>query len=398
MFTVAGDANGRHNLPGAPMLDPVTGACFLLGLGIAIRSIRHWFSQILLLWLLASMLGGILSLDFEAPQGARTVGATAPIALLAALPLAAIARLIWLWIAEAPAVLSRLRSRNAASPRSISGYAGVVGVLIAAVVACVPLGVALSTNINDYFNLHADDASSWSARGGMQAVTGRAAARLASEGYVVRVSPSIAGDPALEWAAGQIPLAAYDPNVPVPFPVPAGGLALIIPTTEPDVIANVHDSYPDLPLIPLTPAYDKHAVVAKVMTISAAEGARNAGLTMTFGSGVSAFSIQHAAGGAPWPQGSGPDTPVWLSGTLVIGGDRVWTPLSFRVLGVRHGTIAIDGTVWKDAATGTGPILLGAGNHSLAVQSVGQNGLSVALEWAPGDQPGTEATWSLVPS
>src|SRR5579872_5324247 len=58
MFTVFGDRTGRHNLPGAPMLDPVTGACFLLGLGIAMRRIRHWFSQILLLWLVASLLGG----------------------------------------------------------------------------------------------------------------------------------------------------------------------------------------------------------------------------------------------------------------------------------------------------------------------------------------------------
>ena len=33
MFHVAGDANGRHNLPGAPMLDPITGAFFLLGVG-----------------------------------------------------------------------------------------------------------------------------------------------------------------------------------------------------------------------------------------------------------------------------------------------------------------------------------------------------------------------------
>jgi 4-amino-4-deoxy-L-arabinose transferase-like glycosyltransferase len=397
MFTVAGDANGRHNLPGTPMLDPVTGACFLLGLGIAIRSIRHWFSQILLLWLIASMLGGILSLDFEAPQGARTIGATAPIALLAALPLAAVARLIWLWIAAAPAVLSRSRASKTARPHSVSRYAGVVGVLIAAVVVCIPLGVALATNIDDYFNLHNHDASSWSARGGMQAITGRAAARLAGEGYVVRVSPSLAGDPALEWAAGQIPLAAYDPNVPVPFPVPARGLAVIIPTAEPAVIANVRQAYPEAPLIPLTPAYDKHAVVAEVVTISAADAERNAGLTVTFGSGSSPFSIEHVVGGAPWPLGSGSATAVSLKGTLVIGGDSVWTPLSFRALGLRHGTIVIDGTIWKDAVAGTEPILLGAGNHSLAIQGVGQAGPSVALEWARGNPLGNAASWTLVP-
>jgi len=397
MFTVAGDANGRHNVPGAPMLDPVTGACFLLGLGIAIRSIRHWFSQILLLWLIASMLGGILSLDFEAPQGARTVGATAPIALLAALPLAAIARLVWLWIAAAPARLSRSRTKTRDGTRVFSWNAGVVGVLIAAAVACIPLGVALATNINDYFILHDHDASSWSERGGMQAITGRAAARLVAEGYVVRVSPSIAGDPALEWAAGQIPLSAYDPNLPVPFPVPARGLALIIPTAEPDVIATVRGSYPSAPLIPLTPAYDKHTVAAEVVTISAADAERNSGLTVSFGAGASAFSIPHVVGGAPWPQGSGPNTPVSVSGTLVIGGTSVWTPLSFRVLGIRHGTITIDGTIWRNAATEIGPIRLGAGDHALAIQGVGQAGPSVALEWTTGNPNRNEAAWSVVP-
>jgi len=397
MFTVAGDANGRHNLPGAPMLDPVTGACFLLGLGIALRAIRHWFSQILLLWLLASLLGGILSLDFEAPQGARTVGATAPIALLAALPLAAIVRLIWSWIASAPTMLSRSRVKPRGRSQGISRYAGLAGILIAATVACVPLGVALAANINDYFNLHAEDASSWSERGGMQAITGRAAARLAAEGYLVRVSPSIAGDPALEWAAGQIPLAAYDPNIPVPFPIPAEGLALIIPTTEPEVIANVRASYPDAPLIPLSPAYDKRTVVADVMTISAADGERNSGVTVSFGAGAAAFSLPHVVGGQPWPQGSGPNTPVSVAGTLVISGDKVWTPLSFRVLGIRHGTISLDGAKWRDAVAGTGSIRLGAGDHALVVHGVGPAGPSVALEWAAGNPGGNEAAWTMVP-
>ena len=58
MFTVSGDLNGRHNLPGAPMLDPITGTLFLLGLGICLRHLRHWFYALLLLWLGASLLGG----------------------------------------------------------------------------------------------------------------------------------------------------------------------------------------------------------------------------------------------------------------------------------------------------------------------------------------------------
>src|SRR6185312_9401533 len=37
MFTVQGDRNGRHNLSGSPMLDPITAPLFLLGRGICLR-------------------------------------------------------------------------------------------------------------------------------------------------------------------------------------------------------------------------------------------------------------------------------------------------------------------------------------------------------------------------
>ena len=36
MFNQRGDGNGRHNLPGEPMLDAITGVLFVLGLGLAL--------------------------------------------------------------------------------------------------------------------------------------------------------------------------------------------------------------------------------------------------------------------------------------------------------------------------------------------------------------------------
>ena len=41
MFNVAGDRNGRHNLPGAPMLDQVTAALFVVALGLALARLRR---------------------------------------------------------------------------------------------------------------------------------------------------------------------------------------------------------------------------------------------------------------------------------------------------------------------------------------------------------------------
>jgi hypothetical protein len=88
MFHFAGDRNGRHNLPGAPMLDPVTGLFFAAGFVLALAGLYDWRNATLLLWFGAMIAAGILSLDFEAPQGARTCGLNSVIALLAALPLA----------------------------------------------------------------------------------------------------------------------------------------------------------------------------------------------------------------------------------------------------------------------------------------------------------------------
>jgi hypothetical protein len=91
MFNYRGDPNGRHNLPGEPMLDFVTSALFVLGLGY---SLYHWRQPkylLLVVWLLVMLCGGIFSLEFEAPQSLRAIG-TLPVAyVLACVPLHLIA-------------------------------------------------------------------------------------------------------------------------------------------------------------------------------------------------------------------------------------------------------------------------------------------------------------------
>ena len=83
MFHVEGDYNPRHNIPGEPMLDSITGVLFLYGLFYALRYIRDHRQGLLLTWLVIPLLGGILSLVQEAPQAYRTLDAVIAIALLA---------------------------------------------------------------------------------------------------------------------------------------------------------------------------------------------------------------------------------------------------------------------------------------------------------------------------
>ena len=84
MFNVAGDFNARHNLPGEPMLDPITGAFLLLGLAWALWRWRDHKHGLLVIWIGVTLLGGILSRLNEAPQTFRTLAVVPAIALLAA--------------------------------------------------------------------------------------------------------------------------------------------------------------------------------------------------------------------------------------------------------------------------------------------------------------------------
>jgi 4-amino-4-deoxy-L-arabinose transferase-like glycosyltransferase len=87
MFNVRGDRNGRHNLPGEPMLDPISGSLMLIGLGICLAKVRRPLLGLLPLWWCCALAAGVFSVGFEAPQSLRAVGAQPAASLLAALPL-----------------------------------------------------------------------------------------------------------------------------------------------------------------------------------------------------------------------------------------------------------------------------------------------------------------------
>ena len=92
MFNWKGDPNGRHNLPGAPMLDDFSAALMVVGLAYSLRRIRDPRYALLPIWLGLTLLGGILSLDFEAPQSLRANGSLGAAYVLAVVPIAVLVR------------------------------------------------------------------------------------------------------------------------------------------------------------------------------------------------------------------------------------------------------------------------------------------------------------------
>lgn len=101
MLHLRGDANARHNLPNRPMLDPVTGGLFLLGLAeLARRSAGREGESgeetgiarvgALVFWLLPLLPS---ALSDSAPHALRAAGAIPAVCLISALGLAALMRL-----------------------------------------------------------------------------------------------------------------------------------------------------------------------------------------------------------------------------------------------------------------------------------------------------------------
>ncbi|MBM4428888.1 MAG: hypothetical protein FJ026_00885 [Chloroflexi bacterium] len=87
MFNVVGDPNPRHGIPGAPVLDRITAALFVIGVVYCAYRWRTPAYLVLIIWFLIGMQGGVLSLDWEAPQAHRSLLAVPAVCGLAAVPL-----------------------------------------------------------------------------------------------------------------------------------------------------------------------------------------------------------------------------------------------------------------------------------------------------------------------
>ncbi len=75
MYNLRGDPLWRHNLPGRPAFDPLSSACFLLGLGICVAKRKEPAYSLLLFWLAIMSLPPILTPPRDVPHFSRSIGA-----------------------------------------------------------------------------------------------------------------------------------------------------------------------------------------------------------------------------------------------------------------------------------------------------------------------------------
>ncbi len=83
-FHHTGDLQGKHNLPGEPMVDPLTGLFFAVGLIYAIIKLRDYRCFLLMTWLIIGLAGSFLSSNHESPQSYRSLTALPAVIILAA--------------------------------------------------------------------------------------------------------------------------------------------------------------------------------------------------------------------------------------------------------------------------------------------------------------------------
>ena len=196
MFQFRGDRNGRHNLPGSPMLDGPAAAFFLLGMAVSLSGWRRPASLLPLVWLGGMLLQGMLTLRFESPQALRSIGAIPAAYLIAALPFV---RLLVLW-QEAFAARGSLPVRL--------------------LLLCGGLW-ALVAGYRGFFLRQARDFAVWSAFSTAETVMAREVARL-GPGHRVEIDPLLSRHPTMRllapWFVEPEPFSA-----PTLLPLPEGG-------------------------------------------------------------------------------------------------------------------------------------------------------------------------------
>ena len=203
MFTHRGDANGRHNLPGEPMLDFLVSPLAVLGLAYSLYRWQDPRYLTLLAWFAVMLQGGVLSLDFEAPQSLRAIG-TLPVAYLFAL-----------------VALEQIGTGFQSALRRRYGI-----VLCGGLTAW--LLVTAYVNYDTYFRRQAGDFASWNAFSTGETIFAKGLAQLNEEDYDVYASSLFAHPSVRFLAPNRRNYEVFDPSTTLPLRSTKGAVALFL--------------------------------------------------------------------------------------------------------------------------------------------------------------------------
>ncbi|HSN73535.1 MAG TPA: glycosyltransferase family 39 protein, partial [Anaerolineae bacterium] len=193
MFNWQGDEAALNNLPGAPMLDTLVAALFVLGLAYALwYTLRVRSLPVLyVLWFAGILSLGVLSVAHEAPTARRTIGIIPLVYLFVAL---VVDQLFLAWRTAWRGQGERF-----------------INLAVAAVVA-----VVMVANARVYFQVQAVEPSVWSAYSPNESAVGRFLATLPPETTVL-ITPQYEHHSAVKLIGRDHPYRALNPVDDVPY-------------------------------------------------------------------------------------------------------------------------------------------------------------------------------------
>lgn len=162
MFNFAGDQNARHNLPGAPSLNWIVASLFWAGLVICVLRVRRWQYFFPIIWFLASLSGGVLSVVWETPHTHRTLENSVVTVLLAGLFLGQLLE-IWPRLISGNAILrSRVNWTNDLATRRTLQLSATLGVILLLLICSASMDlpryfVAQTTNSKTWLQMQAPE-------------------------------------------------------------------------------------------------------------------------------------------------------------------------------------------------------------------------------------------------
>ena len=163
MFHFEGDPNGRHNIPGEPMLDTLSGLLMLAGIAIAAFRWRNAAMFALPFWVVIMIMPGTLSIPWESPQSLRSIAVIPAVIALITLAVGGV------WQSGRALKLPVMR-------------------FVAPIAAALLLAVIAYANIDAYFGEQANDPAVFSAFSTSDTLMARDTADQISRGYNPMVS------------------------------------------------------------------------------------------------------------------------------------------------------------------------------------------------------------------
>ncbi|RIK41936.1 MAG: hypothetical protein DCC55_10410 [Chloroflexi bacterium] len=371
MFNYWGDPNGRHNLPGRPMLDPYSGALLVVGLGLSLwRGLRMPVQPRALLlpvWLGVTLLGGILSLDFEAPQSLRAIGSQPAVFALAVLPLAV------LW-----------REWQAGGGRYFPNVVWAPLFLL--------FGLAAYSNFQTYFFEQAYDFASWNAFSTPETITAQLLNGFddQTDAYVISF---FHGHPTLNFLArhARRPLRLETTDrLPLPWTADRN-VALIVNAESRALFDEARRLYPQAYFEEFKPPFGGPTVIS-YMLLTPSDIASIQGLSGRYyagdgWAGEPVLARQDPVLSFDWvnaPPLPAPFSVEW-EGVLRVTTDG---PYQFYLQSQAHAELWIgEEQIAASGGTGeaVGAVMLAQGNHAIRVRAVGTNS-PFSLAWRPPDR------------